>query len=71
MTPNTASTPCSPKLVTVIVASAISELRSTPARTRFTKSRKFTMISLKLCLSTSWSAGAMSPPWRKEIATPT
>ena len=40
MTPKTLSTPRSPRLVTVIVGSDISELRSEPARARETRSRK-------------------------------
>src|SRR5271168_3140637 len=39
MTPNTVSTPRSPRLVTVIVGSDISELRNAPLRARVTRSR--------------------------------
>ncbi len=70
MTPNTASTPCSPRFVTVIVGSDISELRSEPARARATRSVRPRMISPRFFLSTSWIAGAMRPPWRIEMATP-
>ena len=71
MTPKTVSTPCSPRLVTVMVGSESSELRSPPLRARCTRSRKPRMRSPRLLPAVSWSAGATRPPPRSEIATPT
>src|SRR5581483_12072927 len=42
---NTVSTPCSPRLATVIVGSDNSELRKLPARARLTRSRNFCINS--------------------------
>ncbi len=71
MTPNTESTPLSPRLVTVIVGSDISELRSEPARARATRSVRSSISSSSGFSATSWMAGATRPPPRSEIATPT
>ena len=56
---------------TVIEGSLISELRSEPARARFTRSESAGISSSSGRRSTSCSAGAIRPPWRSEMATPT
>src|SRR6185369_3626488 len=69
--PRTLSTPCSPRLVTVIVASDSSELRRPPPRARWTRSRKAPISAPSGRPSTSCSAGAIRPPPRSATATPT
>ena len=54
-----------------MVGSDISELLRLPARARFTRSESELINSSKLSLSTAWIAGAINPPCRSEIATPT
>src|SRR3972149_2454348 len=71
MMPKTVSTPCSPRLVPLIVGSDSSELRRPPARARWTRSRKFRMRSPRLWRSASWRAGATTPPPLSEMAKPT
>src|SRR3990172_6161227 len=66
----TVSAPRSPRLVTVIVGSESSELRSDPARARETRSRKPGITSSRLSYSAWCSAGATRPPPRRKIAMP-
>ena len=70
MTPKTASALSSPRFVTVMVGSLISELRSVPARARPTTSPRAVMSSASGRWSVSRIAGATRPPWRSETATP-
>src|SRR5581483_6853717 len=55
------SAPRSPRLVTVIVGSENSELRSCPARARVTRSRNASISSSRFSASASWIAGATRP----------
>ena len=70
MTPKTVSTPRSPRLVTVMVGSAISARCRRPARARATRSRSRSMSWSSARVSASWMAGATRPPCRRATATP-
>ena len=71
MIPVTLSAPRSPRLVTVTVGEASSELRRPPVRARCTRSRIAAISSGSGSASASRIAGATSPPPRSEIAQPT
>ena len=71
MTPKTASTPWSPRLVTVMVGSDSSELRSLSGAGPVDEIAEFGHQLIEIFLVGIVNGRGDESPWRSEIATPT